>query len=98
MTYHAVEPSGSDDAQQGPRPVHGERRNWPGRASPSPMTSSANGSDSLVSFAISENLMRVPMWDSSGNIANRSFLLYGLAYGPKTIDNIPTESRHHKAV
>src|SRR5438477_6295817 len=39
-SYHAAGPSGCDDAQHGPRPVHGERHNRPGRASPS------NGSDS----------------------------------------------------
>jgi len=40
-------PSGSDDPRHGPRPVHRERHNWPGRASPSPVTSSAGHSTEL---------------------------------------------------
>ena len=66
MSYRAAGPSGCDDAQHGPRPVHGERHNWPGRGSPSPVTQSANGSLGLASFVISENLKRVPHWDSVG--------------------------------
>jgi hypothetical protein len=65
MGYYTLGPSGSRDAQHGPRPVHGERHNWPGRAS---MTSSATGPDSLVSLVTSENLKRVPNWDFLGNI------------------------------
>ena len=39
----------------------------------SPVTQSANGSDSPVSFVISENLKRVPHWDSVGKYRKSVF-------------------------
>jgi hypothetical protein len=47
----------------------GKRHNWAGRASPS------NGPDSLVSLVTSENLKRVPNWDSVGKYRKSVFSL-----------------------
>src|SRR6184192_1415002 len=68
-SYHAAGPSGCDDAQHGPRPVHGEWRTWPGRASPSKRLGLAG----LIRHQ-REPEASPTLGLRSGNIANRSFL------------------------